>query len=217
MQIAILAYKNMTALDAVGPYQVLTLLPGAEMKWVAAEAGPVLTDTGLNIVADSTFDEVTHPDILVVPGGLDVTHAEDKATLDWICAVNKTSTWTTSVCTGALILGKAGLLEGLPATTHWAALEKLAQYGATPVAARVVRAGKIVTGAGVTAGIDTALQLAEYVAGAEVAQTIQLCMQYDPQPPFDAGEPGIVSPQVLADAHLFLEKSIAKADAQNTA
>jgi transcriptional regulator GlxA family with amidase domain len=214
MQIAILTYDRMTALDAVGPHQVLTLLPGAEAKWVAAQAGPVLTDSGLYLVADATFSDVQHPDIILVPGGLDVSEPmRDPQILDWIRSAHETSKWTTSVCTGALILGAAGVLRGLKATTHWAVLHQLRDLGAEPVSERVVQQGKVVTGAGVSAGIDMALRLAELIAGAEVAQTIQLCIEYDPQPPFDAGSPARATPQVKANAMHALRGAISRTEA----
>jgi transcriptional regulator GlxA family with amidase domain len=217
MQIAILTYDRMTALDAVGPHQVLTLLPGAEAKWVAANAGPVLTDSGLYLVADATFGDVPHPDIILVPGGLDVSEPmRDPQILDWIRLAHETSTWTTSVCTGALILGAAGVLRGLKATTHWAVLHQLRDLGAEPVGERVVQQGKVVTGAGVSAGIDMALRLAELIAGAEIAQTIQLCIEYDPQPPFDAGSPARATPQVKANAMRALSGAISRTEAAQT-
>jgi transcriptional regulator GlxA family with amidase domain len=215
-QIAIHFYEDMTALDAVGPYQVLVLLPGAEVKLVAAKVGPVRTDTGLYLVADSTFTHVPSPDIILIPGGLCTKHViEDKHTLDWIKAADKTSTWTTSVCTGALILGAAGLLKGLAATTHWNALSNLAQYDATPVSNRVVHKGKIITGGGVSAGIDTALYLAALVAGEEVAKTIQLSIQYDPEPPFNSGSPATASTATLVSARESLSKRIDKLNCGN--
>jgi transcriptional regulator GlxA family with amidase domain len=214
MQIAILTYDGMTALDAVGPHQVLILLPGAEAKWVAAQAGPVRTDSGLYLLADATFSDVPRPDIILVPGGLDVSEPmRDPQILDWIRSAHETSTWTTSVCTGALILGAAGVLRGVKATTHWAVLHQLRDLGAEPVSERVVQQGKVVTGAGVSAGIDMALRLADLIAGAEIAQTIQLCIEYDPQPPFDAGSPGRATPQVKANATRALRGAISRTEA----
>ncbi|MEA2575428.1 MAG: hypothetical protein QOH93_2726 [Chloroflexia bacterium] len=215
MQVAIVTYDKMTALDAIGPHQVLALMPGVEVKWVGAQAGPVLTDSGLYLVADAAFEEVPRPDIVLVPGGLDVSHVmRDEHVLDWIRAAHETSTWTTSVCTGGLILAAAGVLRGLKATTHWAVLHQLKDWGAEPVSERVVRQGKVVTAAGVSAGIDMALRLAEWVAGAEVAQTIQLCIEYDPQPPFNSGSPGSATPNVKANALRALRGAIEATEAR---
>jgi transcriptional regulator GlxA family with amidase domain len=191
MNIAILLYDRFTALDAVGPYEVLSRLPGASLAFVAAESGPVTTDNGmLTIVAERSIAEVSAPDIVLVPGGPgEVAARAGGAVLEWLRAVDETSTWTTSVCTGSLILAAAGLLEGKRATSHWTALDELARLGAEAVAERVVFEGKVVTAAGVSAGIDMALALVAKIAGVPVAQAIQLGIEYDPQPPFDAGSP----------------------------
>ncbi len=191
MQIACFIYDGITALDIVGPYEVLQRLPGADLRFVAKEAGAVTTDNGLlGLVARDALRDVTAPDIVVVPGGWGSRALErDHEVLDWIRAVHTTSTWTTSVCTGSLVLGAAGVLDGLEATTHWAQLERLREFGATPTGRRVVPQGKVVTAAGVSSGIDMALWLAAEVAGVEWAQGIQLGIEYDPQPPFDAGSP----------------------------
>jgi putative intracellular protease/amidase len=189
MDIAILIFERLTALDAIGPYEVLQRLPGADVKFVAAERGPLRTEQGmLGVVADYARDEVTSAEILVVPGGIGTRPlAEDEPTLEWIRAIDAGSTWTTSVCTGSLLLGAAGLLKGKKATTHWAALDMLSHFGAIPTSERVVEQGKIITAAGVSSGIDMALRLAAHVAGDDVAQAIQLGIEYDPQPPFDSG------------------------------
>jgi putative intracellular protease/amidase len=191
MKIAILLYQRLTALDAIGPYEVLSRLPGSSLTFVAQEAGPVRTDNGiLTLLAESAIDDVDPPDIVLVPGGPgEVAARAGGPVLDWLRSVHETSTWTTSVCTGSLILAAAGVLEGKRATSHWLALEQLGRLGAVPVAERVVFDGKIVTAAGVSAGIDMALTLAARIAGDEVAQAIQLGIEYDPQPPFDAGSP----------------------------
>jgi transcriptional regulator GlxA family with amidase domain len=191
MNIAILLYDRFTALDAIGPYEVLSRLPGASLEFVAAESGPVTTDNGmLTIVAGQSIEEASAPDIVLVPGGPgEVAARAGGAVLEWLRAVDETSTWTTSVCTGSLILASAGLLEGKRATSHWTALDELAGLGVEAVSERVVFDGKIVTAAGVSAGIDMALALAGRVAGVPVAQAIQLGLEYDPQPPFDAGSP----------------------------
>ena len=187
---AILLFDGITALDAVGPYEVLSRL-GGETVFVAAEPGPKRTDTGaLALVADRSLVDVPHPDILVVPGGPATRQLlYDETLLDWIRRVHETSQWTTSVCTGALLLGAAGILRGLEATTHWLALDDLTAFGATPVQRRVVEHGRVITCAGVSAGIDMALALAARIAGEDRAQGIQLGIEYDPKPPFDAGSP----------------------------
>ena len=203
MDVAILLYEGLTALDAIGPYETLTLLPGARVKFVARERGAKRTDSGaLALVADYSFAEVTRPDVIVVPGSANSTRSamEDGATLDWLRAAHETTQWTTSVCSGALILAAAGLLKGLRATTHWFALDYLQMFGAEPTHERVVRQGKIITAAGVSAGLDMALYLAGEIAGAEAAQVIQLIMDYDPQPPFDAGSVGKASASVVESA-----------------
>ncbi|MDO8210401.1 DJ-1/PfpI family protein [Conexibacter sp. CPCC 206217] len=191
MQIAILIYDRLTALDAIGPYEVLSRLPGAEVVFVAEQAGPLTTDTGsLQLVAAHALDEVPAPDIVLVPGGPGQTALMDEGPVHaWLRAADATSTWTASVCTGSLILSAAGLLEGRRATSHWLALERLRELGAEPTGERVVFDGKYVTAAGVSAGIDMALTLVGRIAGPEVAQTIQLGIEYDPQPPHDAGAP----------------------------
>ena len=191
MDIAILLYDRLTALDAIGPYEVLSRLPGASARFVAVEPGPVKTDNGmLTLVAEGSLEDASEPDIVLVPGGPgEVAARAGGAALDWLRSVHETSTWTTSVCTGSLILAAAGLLDGIRATSHWLALEQLRALGAEPVSERVVFDGKIVTAAGVSAGIDMALTLAATIAGEEVAQAIQLGIEYDPQPPFDAGSP----------------------------
>ena len=188
MEIAIPLYDRFTALDAVGPYEVLWRIPGARVRWVGAEARPYATDRGLQLVAEATFGDVSAPDVLVVPGGTGTLEAlEDERLVDWIRSADATSTWTTSVCTGALLLGAAGLIEGRRATTHWAYIDALAGYGAEPASERVVRQGKVITSAGVSSGIDMALMLAAEIAGPDVAQAIQLRIEYDPMPPFDTG------------------------------
>jgi transcriptional regulator GlxA family with amidase domain len=200
--IAIVLYDGFTALDAVGPYEVLSRLPGAELKFVAAEPGPVRTDNGmLTLVVEHALDDVPRPDLVLVPGGPgEVAARAGGVVLDWLEPADETSTWTTAVCTGSLILAAAGLLDGRRATTHWLALEALGRLGADPVAERVVFDGKLVTAAGVSAGIDMALALAAKISGEEVAQAIQLGIEYDPQPPFDAGSPDKAPPAIVAAA-----------------
>ncbi|HWI72615.1 MAG TPA: DJ-1/PfpI family protein [Baekduia sp.] len=188
LDIVIPIYDDFTALDAVGPYEVLSRT-GGRVRFVGREVGPVRTDNGmLSVIAEATLEDAASPDIVVVPGGV-ATRAltTDPVWLDWIRGVHATSTWTTSVCTGSLLLGAAGVLEGLRATSHWLELETLRQYGAEPTGQRVVEQGKVITAAGVSAGIDMALTLAARLIGEDGAKAIQLGIEYDPQPPFDAG------------------------------
>jgi putative intracellular protease/amidase len=191
MQIAILIFDKLAALDAVGPYEVLSRLPDAELDFVASEPGQKRTDTGrLVLVAERSLEDVPSPDVVVVPGGEgNRPLLKDERVLGWLRAAHEGTTWTTSVCTGSLLLGAAGILEGRRATSHWAYRDHLRSFGAEPVAERVVEDGKVMTAAGVSAGIDMALHLASRVAGDEVAQAIQLGIEYDPDPPFDAGSP----------------------------
>lgn len=200
MNTAILLYDGFTALDAIGPYEVLSRLPGAKATFVAAEPGPVRTDNDmLSLVADCSLEQVTAPEIVLVPGGPgEVAERAGGPALEWLRQVNRTSRWTTSVCTGSLILAAAGLLDGKRATSHWLAMDKLAELGAQAVSERVVFDGKMVTAAGVSAGIDMALMLATEIAGEQVAQAIQLGIEYDPQPPHDAGAPHKAPAEIVA-------------------
>jgi putative intracellular protease/amidase len=199
MDIAIYLFDGFTALDAVGPYETLSRLPGATVTFVAPEPGLKRTDVGsLGLMVDAALEDHPHPDIVVVPGGPgQVLPMGDEATLAWLRDAHDHSQWTTSVCTGSLILAAAGLLQGVRATSHWQALELLGALGADAVAERVVFHGRIVTAAGVSAGIDMGLALAARVAGDEVAQGIQLGIEYDPDPPFDAGSPDKAPPAVV--------------------
>jgi putative intracellular protease/amidase len=199
MRIAILIFDELTALDAVGPYEVLSRLPETELTFVAKEAGPKRTDTGaLSLVADASIDELTDPDVLLIPGGQgNRPLLEDEEVLDWVRGAHEQTTWTTSVCTGALVLGAAGILEGLEATTHWVYMEELRKYGATPVKRRVVEQGKVITAAGVSSGIDMALTLAARDVAPEFAQAVQLGIEYDPTPPFDTGSPDKAPPEIV--------------------
>lgn len=200
MKIAIFVFPRFTALDAVGPYEVLSRLPGADLTFVGENPGSVRTDTGrLGLEVDATIADVDSADILLVPGGPGQNDLmSDGPVHTWLRHMDKKSTWTTSVCTGSLILAAAGLLEGRPATTHWSALDQLKKYGAIPTEERVVTDGKYVTAAGVSAGIDMALTLTAKVAGDDYAQRLQLAIEYDPQPPFNAGSPRTAPPEILA-------------------
>jgi transcriptional regulator GlxA family with amidase domain len=201
MEIAVVLYPRFTALDAIGPYEVLSRLPGAKLTFVAEQQGPVASDNGmLTLLVERSLSETSGADIVLVPGGPgEVAARAGTTTLDWLRAADETSAWTSSVCTGSLVLAAAGLLEDRRATTHWLAFDELERLGAVPVHERVVFDGKYVTGAGVSAGIDMALALAAKVAGPEVAQAIQLGIEYDPQPPFDAGSPE-KAPQPIVEA-----------------
>jgi transcriptional regulator GlxA family with amidase domain len=220
MQIAIVLYPGLTVLDAVGPYEVLRLLPDAEVRFVGAKAEPVVSDSGVLVLGVThTYDETPAPDIVLVPGSTPrtATAMADKDLTGWLRRVHETTTWTTSVCTGALVLAAAGILDGRPATTHWAVQPALGAMGAKPRRQeRIVRSGKVVTAAGVSAGIDLALWLAGETAGRDHAEMIQLFIEYDPQPPFDSGHPSKASETVRARAQA-LARSIAVNPTEMTA
>jgi putative intracellular protease/amidase len=199
-QIAIGLYEGFTALDAIGPYQVFSNMPGVEVVICAERTGPLADDNRLlHFEIGHDFADVPAPDVLLVPGGV-ITRKlarEHAPIVDWIVQAHPHTTWTTSVCTGALLLGAAGILDGLPATTHWCAYDELRKYGAEPTEQRVVQAGKIITGAGVSAGIDLALTVAGMAWGRDAAEALQLAIEYDPQPPFDAGAPSKARPELI--------------------
>jgi transcriptional regulator GlxA family with amidase domain len=199
MDISIFIYDQLAALDAVGPYEVMRNVPGWEVSFVAKEKGDTRTEDGsLGLVADRSLDEVGEPDIVLVPGGIGSRPLmRDEEVLTWLREVDRHTKWTTSVCTGSLILGAAGLLEGKRATSNWLVLDALRQFGADPVGGRWVEDGKVVTAAGVTAGIDMALHLVAQEAGPEVAQAVQLGIEYDPDPPFDSGSPDKAPPEIV--------------------
>ncbi len=202
--IAIPLFPRFTALDGIGPYEVLQRIPGFEVTFVGHERGPVRSDNGfLGIEVDATFAELAHPDIVVFPGGIGTRElVHDETVLDWVRTAHESSTFTTSVCTGSLVLAAAGLLDGLTATTHWSAMELLAKFGAVPTDDRVVEhlEQRIITAAGVSSGIDMALRLVEVLVDATAAQACQLLIEYDPQPPFDAGSVAKAGDVVLARA-----------------
>jgi len=200
MQIAIALFDRFTALDAVGPHQVLHHLPGAEVIFAAQRVRGITDESGtLTLQAQAAYADVPRPDIIVVPGGPGQAAQMTPGPLqDWVIEADKTSTWTTSVCTGALVLAGAGLLTGRAATTYWLALDELGRLGAVPKRERYVFDGKYVTGAGVSAGIDMALALAGRVAGDEEAKRIQLAIEYDPHPPYQSGSPATASPEIVA-------------------
>jgi transcriptional regulator GlxA family with amidase domain len=207
MEIAILLYDNFTALDCIGPYEVLSRLPGARVRFVSAKGGPMTADTRmLTIQTEAAIDDVTSPDLVLVPGGPgDEGAIADKRVLAWLKRVHATTKWTTSVCTGSLVLAAAGLLNGLEATTHWSRYNRLAELGAKPVQKRFVRQGKIITAAGVSAGIDMALALVQIEQGDQYAQGLQLAIEYDPDPPFDCGSPSKAPADVLAMIRAIME------------
>jgi transcriptional regulator GlxA family with amidase domain len=200
VNIAIPIFDRFTALDAVGPYEVLSRPPGWKVTFIAEQPGPKRTETEmLTLIAEESLAEMPEPDIVVVPGGYGTRELmEDETLLGWLRHAHEHSQWTTSVCTGSLLLAAAGILEGLEATTHWTMLDTLAEYGAKPISRRVVQQGKIITSAGVSSGIDMALTLVAKIAGPELAQAVQLGIEYDPQPPFDSGSVE-KAPQAIVD------------------
>lgn len=201
MRIAILVFEKLTALDAVGPYEVLRSVPGWEVRFVGPQKGPVRTDCGaLGLSADYSLEEVDEADIVLVPGGEgNRPLLEDETVLSWLRRIDAGSKWTTSVCTGSLVLGAAGLLEGKRATSHWLFLEQLREFGADPIGGRFVEDGKVLTAAGVSAGLDMALHLVGREVGPELAQAVQLGLEYDPQPPYDAGS-AAKAPEPIVEA-----------------
>lgn len=215
MHITIGIYPGLTMLDAIGPYQVFTNVPGMEVTVCAAERGRLSDDNGLlHLDIEHTFDEVTSPDVTLVPGGF-VTRrlARDRHPIvDWLADTHQRTTFTTSVCTGSLLLGAAGILDGLDATTHWCAYDELASYGARPTEQRVVRQGKVWTAAGVSAGIDLALSLVAELESPEMAQAVQLGIEYDPQPPYDAGSPSKADPAIVDLVRAFSDAQVDPAD-----
>ncbi len=203
MRIAFFLYEGLTTLDIIGPHDVLSRLPGVEAISVSVDGGPVTADTGvLGLTAGWAMADVDRADVLVVPGGLEGTFAAaaDDRILDWVRHIAAGAQWVTSVCTGALILGAAGLLDGRRATTHWAAIDLLATYGATPVQERVVVDGPVVTAAGVSAGIDMALTLSATLTDDDTARSVQLGIEYDPAPPFDCGSVGKAPDELIERA-----------------
>jgi transcriptional regulator GlxA family with amidase domain len=214
MQIAIVVYPGFTALDFIGPYESLRWLPDAQVRFVWHEVGPVVADSGVLLVGVThTFEETPSPDIVLVPGGFTtLEHARDDKLLDWLRRAHQGTTWTASVCSGSVILAAAGLLEGKRATSHWAAVQLLWTFGAVPVTdERIVQSGdRIVTCAGVSAGIDLGLWLAGRIGGQDRAKAIQLSMEYDPQPPFDSGHLSKASAATKASATALMSRELLK-------
>ncbi|MBV9514744.1 MAG: DJ-1/PfpI family protein [Mycobacteriaceae bacterium] len=213
MQIAIVLYPGFTALDFIGPYEALRWLPRAEVRFVWHEPGPITADSGVLVIgATHSFDETARPDIILVPGGFStMEHARDEKLLDWLRTAHQTATWTTSVCSGSIILAAAGVLDGKRATSHWAALSALKALGVKAVGdQRIVHEGDIVTCAGVSAGIDLGLWLAGRIGGDGRAKVIQLSMEYDPQPPYDSGHMSKASATTKAGATALMSKELVK-------
>ncbi|MEY3797188.1 MAG: hypothetical protein RL628_611 [Actinomycetota bacterium] len=200
VSVGLVLYPRFTALDIVGPFQTLVDVPGLDVFFVAEKTGPVSDHTGrLSLVATKSFADVDQLDVVVVPGGMaDSGLIASDPVVEFVKRIHPMTTWTTSVCTGSIFLATAGVLDGIEATTHWASYERLRALGAIPVETRVVHRGKVITAAGVSSGIDMGLVLVAAMFGDEMAQVIQLAIEYDPQPPFDAGAPSKVTPELLA-------------------
>lgn len=212
-QIAIVTYPGFTALDMIGPYEVLRNLSGADVRFVWHEAGPITADSGVLVIgATHALAQTPSPDVILVPGGPSTpVHARDDALLDWLRRAHRTASWTASVCSGSVILAAAGLLDGRRATSHWLTIPALRAFGAVPVAdERIVQQGNIVTSAGVSAGLDLALWLAGQIGGETRAKAIQLALEYDPQPPFDSGHISKASATTKAAATALLSRDSVK-------
>ncbi len=205
MNVAFVLYDKMTALDIIGPYEALAGHPQVRPYFVAARAGGVRCDNGLTLQADVGFEEMPRPELIVVPGSSHWRRAlEDETLIAWLAATCPTAERTVSVCSGSTLLAKAGILTGRPATTHWVVREVLAAYGAIVSTERVVVDKDVITCAGVSAGIDMALTLAARLWGEPTAKTIQLALEYDPQPPFDSGSPDKAAPETIAAVRALL-------------
>ncbi len=197
--IGMVIFPKLTQLDMTGPYEVLARQPNTKVHLVAHDIAPVKTDRGMEIVPTITFADCPQLDLVMVPGGPGQQDLmEDEVVLEFLRRQAAGAKYVTSVCTGALVLGAAGLLKGRRATSHWAALEHLKPLGAIPVSDKVVMDGNIITGAGVTSGIDFALAVAALLEGEEVARQIQLQIEYDPSPPFNSGSPATAPAETLA-------------------
>jgi transcriptional regulator GlxA family with amidase domain len=205
MNVVFLFYEGMTALDAIGPHEILCRLPNASVFRAAKHPGEIHTDSGATLIAESALSDISQADVLCIPGGGNASSLrEDPEIMEWVRSMHARTLWTSSVCTGSLILGAAGILQGLRATTHWAAFDRLQHWGALPTRGRVVEDGKVITAAGVSAGIDMALILSEKIAGCAFAQSIQLGIEYDPSPPYDVGSPEKIHPDILDAVKLRL-------------
>ena len=218
IRVSFLLFPNVTQLDLTGPAQVLSRLGNATIDLVAATRDPVLTDAGFALLPTATFADAAQPDILCAPGGFGTQDAmEDTATMAWVRHAAAGATWVTSVCTGSLLLGAAGLLKGYRATSHWASHHHLAAFGAIPVHERVVFDRNRVTGGGVTAGIDFALALTAAIRGEDHARLVQLSLEYDPAPPFDSGSPERTDAATRARYEALAAKSAPDRDARTRA
>ena len=199
MKIVILLFDNYTALDIVGPYEVLNKLPNSKIYLAGLEKKEYKDTYGLKISADNSIDEISEADILLIPGGFGIDNMlKNEEVLDWIRKIDSTTKWTVSVCSGSLLLAQTGLLDGKNCTTHWRRKEQLQRFHVTVKDERYIQDGKFITSAGVSAGIDMALYLVSKIAGDQTAMTFQLAMEYDPKPPFDCGSPNKV-PKALLD------------------
>jgi len=215
ISVAFLVFPNVTQLDLTGPAQVLSRLGNVTLNLVWKDKHPVPTDAGFALLPTATFDEVAAADILCVPGGLGTLELmQDADVLDWLRKIAGTADWVTSVCTGSLVLGAAGLLKGYKSACHWASIDQLAYFGATPVRERIVEDRNRFSGGGVTSGIDFALALAARIRGESFARFIQLAIEYDPHPPFDSGSPDKVSPEILERYYKMVEAAIPDREAK---
>lgn len=218
IRVAFLLFPNVTQLDLTGPAQVLSRLGNVRIDLVARTLDPVPTDAGFSLLPTTSFADAAQPDILCIPGGLGINDAiDDPETMAWVAAAASTATWVTSVCTGALLLGAAGLLNGYRATAHWASHHHLAAFGAIPVKERVVFDRNRVTGGGVTAGIDFALALTAAIRGEDHARLVQLSLEYDPAPPFDSGSPARADAMTLARYQALAARGSPDRDARTQA
>ncbi|MBO6687310.1 MAG: DJ-1/PfpI family protein [Henriciella sp.] len=215
ISVAFLVFPNVTQLDLTGPAQVLSRLGNVTLNLVWKDTNPVPTDAGFPLLPTATFEQVSQADILCVPGGLGTMDImQDTEVLDWLRKMAARADWVTSVCTGSLVLGAAGLLKGYRSACHWASVDQLAYFGATPVRERIVEDRNRFSGGGVTSGIDFALALAARIRGEDFARFIQLSIEYDPHPPFDAGSPDKVSPDILERYYKLIEAAVPDRDAK---
>lgn len=215
ISVAFLVFPNVTQLDLTGPAQVLSRLGNVTLNLVWKDTAPVPTDAGFPLLPTATFEEVASADILCVPGGLGTMEVmQDAEVLDWLRKIAADADWVTSVCTGSLVLGAAGLLKGYKSACHWASVDQLEYFGATPVRERIVEDRNRFSGGGVTSGIDFALALAARIRGEDFARFIQLSIEYDPNPPFDAGSPEKVPPEILERYYKMIAAAVPDREAK---
>ena len=215
ISVAFLVFPNVTQLDLTGPAQVLSRLGNVTLNLVWKDTDPVPTDAGFPLLPTATFEEITQADILCVPGGLGTMEImQDEDVLNWLRKIAAEADWVTSVCTGSLMLGAAGLLKGYRSACHWASVDQLEFFGATPVRERIVEDRNRFSGGGVTSGIDFALALAARIRGDDFARFIQLSIEYDPNPPFDAGSPDKVPPKILERYYKLIEAAVPDREAK---